>query len=116
MDCIRDKGMEYLVIDCGWYGSREVPWGLCNGDWIPNEEQLFPGGLQRTVDLIRDAGMKPGIWFEPETCGPRSQISQHKTEWLLKRNGALIDEGTRRFLNMQNRRSRHICMSAWRTS
>lgn len=102
VDCIRDKGMEYLVIDCGWYGSREVPWGLCNGDWIPNEEQLFPGGLQRTVDLIRDAGMKPGIWFEPETCGPRSQISQHKTEWLLKRNGALIDEGTRRFLNMQD--------------
>ena len=100
VDCLKGRNIEYLVIDCGWYGSKEVSWGECSGDWIPNNSELFPQGLKKTVDMIKNAGFRPGIWFEPETCGPRSEIGQ-KDELLLKRNGTVIDTGGRRFLDMR---------------
>ena len=97
---LRGRGFDYLVIDCGWYGRDGVPWYDCGGDWIPNEKELFPEGLRATVDMIRDAGMKPGIWFEPETCCRYAEIGRRES-MLLRRNGAIIDTDNRRFLDMR---------------
>lgn len=100
VDCLRGKAIDYLVIDCGWYGRPGVSWGDCGGDWIPNDAELFPHGLRATVENIRKAGFLPGIWFEPETCGRLSYLSQRE-ELLLKRDGVVIDTGGRRFLDMR---------------
>lgn len=100
VDCLRGKAIDYLVIDCGWYGRPGVAWSECNGDWIPNDAEMFPHGLRATVENIRKAGFLPGIWFEPETCGRLSYLAQND-ELLLKRDGIVIDMNERRFLDMR---------------
>jgi alpha-galactosidase len=44
--------------------------------------------------------MKPGLWFEPETCAANAEIFR-KEEMLLTRDGAVIDTDNRRFLDMR---------------
>ena len=99
-DCLEGKGIEFLVIDAGWYRGRDGFWSDCGGDWIPEEEKMFPEGLKATADMIRDHGMIPGLWFEPETCAKDSEIFR-KEEMLLTRRGAVIDTDNRRFLDMR---------------
>ncbi|MBR5742659.1 MAG: alpha-galactosidase, partial [Clostridia bacterium] len=71
---LRGRGMEYLVIDAGWYKNEKYDWSQSGGDWIPAEKLLFPEGFGRTAAMIREAGMVPGLWFESETCGPKSAL------------------------------------------
>jgi len=97
---LKGRDIDYLVIDCGWYGWPGAPWYNCHGDWVPNEKELFPNGLKATADMIREAGFKPGLWFEAETCAPQSKLF-HREEMLLHRNGAVLSTGGRRFLDMR---------------
>ncbi len=98
--CLDGRGIDYLVIDAGWYRKPGKGWSDCGGDWIPEEKEMFPEGLKATADMIRGHGMKPGLWFEPETCAPESALF-HREELLLKRDGAVIDTDNRRFLDMR---------------
>lgn len=95
---LKGHGIDYLVMDAGWYGEGQ-DWSSCGGDWIPNK-QMFPEGLKATADAIRAAGIKPGIWFEPETCAMDADIFRQE-ERLLKRHGTVIDTDNRRFLDMR---------------
>ena len=99
-ECLDGKGMEFLVIDAGWYRKPGIGWSDCGGDWIPEETEMFPEGLKATADMIRAHGMKPGLWFEPETCAPKADIYRRE-EMLLTRDGAVIDTDNRRFLDMR---------------
>ena len=99
-DCLRGHGIDIMVMDAGWYAKGDGGWSDCGGDWEPNVERLFPQGLKATADAIRSAGMKPGIWFEPETCAPSSDIFKQE-DMLLKRRGVVIDTDNRRFLDMR---------------
>ena len=99
-DCLRGHGIDIMVMDAGWYAKNDGGWSDCGGDWEPNETRLFPQGLKATADAIRGAGMKPGIWFEPETCAPSSDIFKQE-DMLLKRHGVVIDTDNRRFLDMR---------------
>lgn len=100
VDCIKDKGFRYFVIDCGWYRENGVPWDISMGDYEPSKE-LFPEGLQKTADLIREAGMIPGIWFEIETVGKASR-AYHEEAHLLHRDGAVLTSYFRRFWDMRD--------------
>lgn len=97
---LEGKGMEYLVIDAGWYKNDKYDWSQTGGDWVVAEKLLFPEGFQATVDMIKKGGMIPGLWFESETCGPKSDMHERE-DMLLKRNGAVIDTGSRRFLDLR---------------
>ena len=99
-ECLEGRGPEYLVIDAGWYRKPEKGWSDCGGDWIPEEKEMFPRGLKAAADMIRAHGMKPGLWFEPETCAPESEMFRRE-ELLLKRDGQVIDTDNRRFLDMR---------------
>ena len=99
-ECLDGKGMEFLVIDAGWYRKPGIGWSDCGGDWIPEEKEMFPEGLKATADMIRAHGMKPGLWFEPETCAANADLFKRE-ELLLKRDGAVIDTDNRRFLDMR---------------
>ena len=94
------SGIEFLVIDAGWYRKPGEGWSDCGGDWIPEEQEMFPEGLKGTADMIRSHGMIPGLWFEPETCAPGSDLFR-KEEMLLTRYGTVIDTDNRRFLDMR---------------
>ncbi|MDD6050934.1 MAG: alpha-galactosidase [Clostridiales bacterium] len=99
-DCLRGRGIDIMVMDAGWYAKGDGGWSDCGGDWIPNEARLFPQGLKATADAIRDAGMKPGIWFEMETCAKDSDVFKRE-DMLLTRHGVVIDTDNRRFLDMR---------------
>lgn len=99
-EALKDRGITYFVIDCGWYKEDGRDWGNSMGDWNLCRE-LFPGGFEKTLDHIRACGMIPGIWFEFEICGRQSDAF-HKTEHLLKRDGHVITTGDRRFWDMSD--------------
>ena len=98
--CLDGRGMEFLVIDAGWYRKAGENWFECGGDWIPEEKEMFPQGLKTTADMIRAHGMKPGLWFEPETCASGAAVFRQE-EMLLTRHGTVIDTDNRRFLDMR---------------
>lgn len=100
LQAIRGKGFEYFVIDCGWYKADGVPWDISMGDYIPSQT-LFAEGLGKTTQAIRDAGMKPGIWFEIENVGHASEAF-HQTDHLLKRDGTVLTTSRRRFWDMSD--------------
>ena len=99
-DRLQGHGIDFLVIDAGWYRREGAGWSDCGGDWIPEEKSMFPEGLKATADMIRAHGMIPGLWFEPETCAKDSDIFR-KEELLLTRRGTVIDTDNRRFLDLR---------------
>lgn len=99
VNAIKDKGFEYFVIDAGWYKTPDVPWDLSMGDYEPSKE-LFPEGLKKTAEVIKDAGMIPGLWFEIDNAGTASKAYQD-LEHLLKRDGKVLTTTSRRFWDLR---------------
>lgn len=100
VDAIKGKGFKYFVIDCGWYKENGIPWDIGMGDYEVSKE-LFPGGMEKTVQVIKDAGMIPGIWFEIENVGSASR-AYHLTEHLLHKDNVVLTTYFRRFWDMQD--------------
>lgn len=100
LKAIRGKGISYFVIDCGWYKQPGIPWDRGMGDYLVSEE-LFPEGLEKTVELIRSEGYRAGIWFEIENVAPAAK-AYHETEHLLKRDGKPLTTYARRFWDMSD--------------
>ena len=77
----RDLGMEMLVLDDGWFGSRNSDHsGL--GDWFVNEEKL-KGGLKRLSERIHELGLQFGLWVEPEMINEDSELYRAHPDWAL---------------------------------
>ena len=98
-ETLRGVGVKYLVMDAGWFAPKTGSWNSAHGDWIANAE-LYPQGLSATAEVIRNAGMIPGLWFEMETTGCDSALFHHK-QFLLKRDGITLNAGKRRFLDLR---------------
>jgi alpha-galactosidase len=73
IDVAADVGCDTFVIDAGWY-SDDPGWWDTVGAWQPSTAR-FPSGLATTTQRIRDAGMVPGLWLEPEVIGVHSPIA-----------------------------------------
>lgn len=100
VNTIKEKGIEYFVMDCGWYKADGVPWYTSMGDYDVSTT-LFPDGLDKTVSIINDAGMKAGIWFEIDTIGSVAKAYKN-TEHHLKRDGYPITTYSRRYWDMND--------------
>lgn len=74
-------GIEMLVMDDGWFGTRSSD-NCALGDWVVNEEKLR-GGLKYLVDEVNKLGMKFGIWFEPEMISPDSDLYRSHPDWAI---------------------------------
>ncbi len=74
-------GIEMLVMDDGWFGSRSSD-NMALGDWVVNEDKL-QGGLKYLVDEVNKLGMKFGIWFEPEMISPDSDLYRAHPDWAI---------------------------------
>lgn len=92
------RDVDYLVIDAGWYEGQWTDPPV-QGDWQV-KQAAFPRGLEHTLAQIRAAGLRPGIWFEPETCTAGSEVSRRR-EWLLHRHGTVICTDRRMFLDLR---------------
>lgn len=76
-----ELGIEMLVLDDGWFGSRDSDnAGL--GDWFVNTDKL-KGGLTDLVTGINSLGMKFGIWIEPEMVNEDSRLYREHPDWAL---------------------------------
>lgn len=74
-------GIEMLVMDDGWFGTRSSD-NCALGDWQVNEEKI-KGGLKYLVDEVNKLGMKFGIWFEPEMISPDSDLYRAHPDWAI---------------------------------
>lgn len=100
LEAIKDKGLGYFVIDCGWFKEGDKPWDIMMGDYEISKE-LFPEGLKKTVEAIKDAGLAPGIWFEIDNVGGGSR-AYYLVDHLLKRDGITLTTATRRFWDLND--------------
>ena len=98
---VNSEHFDYFVIDAGWYADSIKGWQDNMGDWNVASD-LFPNGMKKVVKMIKDAGMKAGIWFELEVVG-KDADAVGLTEHLLTRDGKVIVSGTRRFWDMRSK-------------
>jgi alpha-galactosidase len=96
-----EVGAEIFCIDAGWYDDGG-DWWPSVGEWRPSTTR-FPGGLGEVIDAIRDAGMVPGLWLEPEVIGVRSPMAQRlPEEAFLQRHGQRLIEHHRYHLDLRH--------------
>ncbi|MCR5153858.1 MAG: alpha-galactosidase, partial [Lachnospiraceae bacterium] len=99
-DKLEGLGIQYLVMDSGWYATDEGEWWDKRGNWTINKKR-FPNGLKELTDYVRNKGMIPGIWFEPEVTSPFAE-SFKETNHLLKKDGFPLTVGASRFWDMED--------------
>lgn len=94
-------GAEIFCIDAGWYDDSGNWWDSV-GEWLPSTTR-FPGGLELVVDAIKDAGLVPGLWLEPEVVGVRSPMARRlPDEAFLQRHGQRLVEHGRYHLDLRH--------------
>ena len=78
-------GAELFVVDDGWFGTRSDD---CSGlgDWTVNEEK-FPGGLHALIRKVHSLGMAFGLWVEPESVNPDSELYRRHPDWICRQAG-----------------------------
>ena len=85
-------GAEYFCIDAGWYAEVGEAWWETVGAWVPSKSR-FPKGIAEVLDRIRDEGMVPGLWLEPEVVGTRSPVAgELPDDAFFVRNGLRVVE------------------------
>lgn len=98
-----ESGAEIFCIDAGWYDDSGHWWDTV-GEWLPSTTR-FPGGLAQVVTAIRDAGMVPGLWLEPEVVGVRSTLDL-PDEAFMQRHGQRVVEHGRYHLDLRDAAAR----------
>ncbi|MGB6827017.1 MAG: alpha-galactosidase [Terracidiphilus sp.] len=93
-------GCEYFVIDAGWYAEVGEDWSETIGAWLPCPRR-WPHGLKFVLDQIRNAGMVPGLWIEPEVAGVHSQLAQQPDSWFFMRHGRRVLKNSRYLLDFR---------------
>ncbi|MCW3118160.1 MAG: glycoside hydrolase clan [Chitinophagaceae bacterium] len=78
-------GVDMFLLDDGWFGNKyprnSDRAGL--GDWQENVNKL-PHGIGYLVKEAKDAGLKFGIWLEPEMVNPKSELYEKHRDWVIR--------------------------------
>ncbi|MFE6174570.1 alpha-galactosidase [Streptomyces sp. NPDC056464] len=108
IDAAAEAGAEYFVIDAGWYDDGGDGWWTTVGAWEPAASR-FPGekGIHEVLDRIRERGMVPGLWLEPEVIGVHSPVADSlPDEAYFRRDGVRVTESGRYHLDLRHPASR----------
>ena len=80
-DRAKDLGCELFVLDDGWFGVRNND--RCSlGDYTVNRKKL-PDGMEGLAKKITAKGLQFGLWFEPESVSPDSDLYRAHPDWAL---------------------------------
>ncbi|MHB1485539.1 MAG: glycoside hydrolase family 36 protein [Saccharofermentanales bacterium] len=115
MAALENSGVEVYTIDAGWFMEYNEPgvqgakgdWFTLAGDWEAHPSR-FPEGLGPIADMIKTAGMIPGIWAEIEVAGNDSIAYTQNTGLFMKNETGLVETSTRRFLYFGNPETRRF--------
>ena len=104
IDEAKELGCEYFIMDAGWYDETSDGqsdwWNI--GDWNIAQWR-FPNGLNEVFDKVRECGMIPGIWIEPECIAVKNKaVSLFDDECFFMRHGKRVAENGRHFLDLRN--------------
>ncbi len=80
-DKAKSLGVEMLVLDDGWFAGRDDDTSSL-GDWF-SDPKKFPNGVEETARLVKQKGLKFGLWFEPEMVNKESQLYRDHPDWLI---------------------------------
>ena len=71
---LKPYGLEYCMIDAGYTRGKEANWLEWNKEW-------YPHGGKWCFDLIREKGLKPGIWLNPHGASyPNPEMAESYPE------------------------------------
>lgn len=77
----KQLGCELFVLDDGWFGTRDSD--TCSlGDYSVNAKKL-PNGLKGLGEKLNTMGLQFGLWFEPESVSPDSELYRSHPDWAL---------------------------------
>jgi alpha-galactosidase len=80
----KSLGVDMFLLDDGWFANKypreNDRAGL--GDWEVNRNKL-PNGIPHLIKSAKDAGVKFGIWIEPEMVNPKSELFEKHPEWVI---------------------------------
>lgn len=78
-------GVDMFLLDDGWFANKHPRNGDTAGlgDWQENVKKL-PHGLGYLVKEASKAGVKFGIWVEPEMVNPKSELYEKHPDWVIK--------------------------------
>ena len=80
----KDLGVDMFLLDDGWFGNKyprkNDHAGL--GDWEVTHEKL-PGGIPALTEAAKKAGVKFGLWIEPEMVNPKSELFEKHPDWAI---------------------------------
>ena len=78
-------GVDMFLLDDGWFANKypraNDRAGL--GDWEVTKEKL-PNGIPHLVKAAEKAGVKFGIWIEPEMVNPKSELFEKNPHWVIR--------------------------------
>ncbi len=81
----KDLGVDMFLLDDGWFGNKhprkDDHAGL--GDWEATKSKL-PEGVPGLVKAAKAAGVKFGIWIEPEMVNPNSDLFEKHPDWAIR--------------------------------
>lgn len=78
----RQLGVELFVVDDGWFSGRvDERAGL--GDWTADRAKL-PDGLSALAGEVHALGMRFGVWVEPESVNPDSDLYRAHPDWIYR--------------------------------
>lgn len=81
----KDLEVDMFLLDDGWFGNKyprkDDHAGL--GDWEVTHSKL-PGGIAALVESAEKAGVKFGIWIEPEMVNPKSELYEKHPDWVIE--------------------------------
>ena len=80
----KELGVDMFLLDDGWFGNKypreNDRAGL--GDWEVTHDKL-PGGIPALTKAAREAGVKFGLWIEPEMVNPKSELFERHPDWAI---------------------------------
>lgn len=80
----KDLGVDMFLLDDGWFANKyprkDDHAGL--GDWEATKSKL-PDGIPGLVRDAKKAGVKFGIWIEPEMVNPKSELFEKHPDWVI---------------------------------
>lgn len=80
----KELGVDMFLLDDGWFANKypRVNDKAGLGDWEVMRNKL-PNGVPGLVQAAEKAGVKFGIWIEPEMVNPKSELFEKHPDWAI---------------------------------